>query len=308
MNFPRVNILLATYNGEKYLEAQLDSLVKQTYENICIYIRDDGSKDNTVDLIKNYIENNHTKKQIILLDNDGVNLRCPKSFYEIFARCDTAEFYALCDQDDLWYPDKVMWAVNALKNENQDIPLLYYTGCDYSDTDGNLIRKSPEQKEKLVLSDVLYYTPGSGFTIMINEKARQELILKVTPGAELHDRWLIRGAVLIGKVIYDNRSSASHIRHEAAVTAGDSGNGNLIKNFIKSELCGTDSILEKEALLYFEQVFSQCLSHKDKRIINIFSGKNNIGNWFQKVFFMHRLRRRLSGEIALRLLFFIGKI
>ena len=58
MSQPKVNILLATYNGEKFLKTQLDSLIEQTYENIDIYVRDDCSTDNTVEFIKNYIESN----------------------------------------------------------------------------------------------------------------------------------------------------------------------------------------------------------------------------------------------------------
>lgn len=308
MDSPKVNILLATYNGEKYLKAQLDSLIAQTYENIDIYIRDDGSKDHTVAVIEEYIRNNESGKKIILLDNNGVNLRCPKSFYAIFAACEPADYYSMCDQDDLWYPDKVKWAVEALERERQDIPLLYYTACDYSDNGGNLIRRSPKQKETLSLSDVLYYTPGSGFTMVMNETARQELLLDVTPGPELHDRWLIRAAVLTGKVIYDERSSASHIRHEEAVTAGDAGNGNLLRNFIRSELCGDDAIHEKEALGYFAEVFSDRLGEPNKKLLTLFASPNSVGRWFRKVFYPKRLRTRLAGELVLRLLFFVGKI
>ena len=114
MSQPKVNILLATYNGEKFLKTQLDSLIEQTYENIDIYVRDDCSTDNTVEFIKNYIESNKSGKRIILLENNGVNLRPPKSFYQIARECEPAEYYAFCDQDDVWYPDKIKWAVEEL--------------------------------------------------------------------------------------------------------------------------------------------------------------------------------------------------
>lgn len=305
---PHVNIILATYNGERYIRHQLDTLIEQTYENITIYIRDDGSKDGTVDIIKEYIENNTSKKKIVLLDNGGINLRCPGSFYEILKKCEPADYYSLCDQDDEWYPDKVKWAVERLEKENKDQVLLYYTASDYKTSEGEFIRRSPLQKEKLELSDVLYYTPGSGFTIVFNETARQELLLKVQPGPELHDRWLIRGAVLKGRVIYDQRSSATHIRHENAVTSGDAGNGNLIANFVKAELMGDDAQKEKQALRYFYEVFEASMSIKDKKMFKLFTEKNSVGKWCKKVFYPKRLRTRLAGEIALRMLFFMGRI
>lgn len=303
---PKVNIILATYNGERFIEQQLDSIVNQTYDNIDIYVRDDGSKDDTVQLIRNYSKN--CKRNIFILDNGGVNLKCPGSFYEILRNCGEAEYYALCDQDDVWYPQKIEWAVERLQKEAQNIPLLYYTACDYSTENGEVIRKSPKQKEEMSFDNVLFYTPGSGFTMVLNDKARQEFVMNVKPGPELHDRWLARCAVCFGKLLYDERSSASHIRHEGAVTAGDAGNNSLIVNFVKSELCGDDSIKEKEALKYFYELFGTKLTEENRHILELFSQKNSFSRWWKKVFYPHRLRTRIPGEIALRMLFFIGKI
>lgn len=308
MNNPKVNILMATYNGSKYIEAQLDSIIQQTYDNIDIYIRDDGSTDNTVQVIEEYIQQNKSNKKIVLLDNQGQNLGCPYSFYEIFRRCEPAKYYSMCDQDDVWYPEKIAWAVERLEQEDDNHVLVYYTASDYSDADGNLIRKSPQQKEHLRLTDVLYYTPGSGFTMLINEAAREKLLLDVELGPELHDRWLIRGGVCFGKVIYESRSTASHIRHESAVTAGDAGNMNLLLNFVKSELAGDDAKKEKEALRFFEKTFAKELGKEEQKILRTFTKKNSLVGWFQKVFYPKRLRTRLGGELALRFLFAIGRI
>lgn len=332
---PKVNIILAVYNGEKYLQKQLDSLLAQTYENITIYIRDDGSTDGTVAFLRKYMEAHGGEKKIILLEPDGRNLKCPGSFYEILRKCEKADYYSLCDQDDYWYPDKVAWAVERLeqeknKKEKQDIKadrpkkagpdeqengaeqeevLVYYSASDYLAADDSFIRKSPLQKEKLLLEDTLYYTPGSGFTLVFNEKARQQLIFEHTPGRELHDRWLLRGAACFGKALYDPRSTAAHIRHEDAVTAGDADNRNLILNFIQNELCGGGAGKEKEALKYFYHTFRSELSQKECKTLELFAGDRNTPvTWLKKVFFPKRLRRRLPGEIALRILFFLGRI
>ena len=113
------------YNGEKFLKTQLDSLIEQTYENIDIYVRDDCSTDNTVEFIKNYIESNKSGKRIILLENNGVNLRPPKSFYQIARECEPAEYYAFCDQDDVWYPDKIKWGLKNLRRKKIQINLWF---------------------------------------------------------------------------------------------------------------------------------------------------------------------------------------
>ena len=129
---PTVNILLATYNGSKHIRKQLDSLLAQTYPHITIYIRDDGSQDNTVEIVKKYIADNSSTKKITLLDNDGVNLGCPASFYQILKECKTADYYAFCDQDDVWYPDKIKWAVEKLSKSPQKVkPLVYFSAYEY---------------------------------------------------------------------------------------------------------------------------------------------------------------------------------
>lgn len=309
LNNKKVNIILAVYNGEKHLNKQLDSLIEQTYDNIDIYIRDDGSSDGTVEFIRNYIKANKSNKNIVLMEPDGRNLRCPGSFYEIIRRCEPADYYALCDQDDYWYPEKIEWAVEMLAKENNDELLVYYSACDYKYEDGSFIRKSPKQKDNLVLRDVLYYTPGSGFTIVFNDVARNKMVVECNPGSELHDRWLLRGAACFGKAIYDERSTAAHIRHEEAVTAGDSDNMSLVTHFVKEELMGDSAKDEKKALQHFFKTFKDELSDKDIKTLKLFCyKKNKLGIRFRKFFYPTRLRQRIPGEIALRILFLLGRI
>lgn len=304
---PKVNVLLATYNGEKYLRRQLDSVIAQTYDNIDIYIRDDGSSDRTVDIIKEYAGRKYTGRRIIYIESDGKNLRCPGSFYEIARCCDDADYYAFCDQDDEWYPEKIEWAVIRLQEENKKELTVYYTASDYLEEDGTFIRKSPPQKDTLTVTDVMYYTPGSGFTIVFNDIARRKLILDCNPGDELHDRWMLRGAACFGKAIYDPRSSAAHIRHAGAVTAGDSDNGSLLANFVKNELMGKDAREEKRKLRYFARTFWDDLGKEERKKLELFCRKKNTpALWAKKVFYRRRLRQRLGGELALRILFICG--
>lgn len=306
---PNVHILLATYNGSKYIREQLDSLLAQTYPNISIYIRDDGSNDNTVSILQDYIANNTSSREIILLENNGHNLGCPASFYQLLKECSPADYYAFCDQDDIWYPDKIKWAVEKLESESpKDKPCVYFSGYEYYTDTGEFLRHSPAQKKHITLTDVLYYTPASGFVIVFNERARQELILKVAPGKELHDRWLLRGAACFGTIISDPRRSATHIRHSDAVTAEDSSDSNLLRSFLKNEIGGTAMTDSKKYLAYFQQVFQEKLSASDRKTLALFTAPNTPMRQIRKLFYPKRLRARLAGEIAIRILFLIGKI
>ncbi len=305
---PKVNILLATYNGEKFIKKQLQSISEQSYENISVYIRDDGSSDNTLYIIKDFIDNNKTKKTFKIIENNGINLKCPASFYEITKNCETADYYSWCDQDDLWYPDKIKCAIEKLEQENSEQVLVYYSACDYQDEFGNVIRKSPEQPQNIKLNNILYYTPGSGFTMLFNEKARQELILNVNLGSELHDRWLLRGGVCFGKVLYEKKSTAAHIRHSQAVTAEDSTNTNLIKHIIKNEILGDILKKQKNDLKYFYNIYIDELSTDDKKCIELFCSSNTLFRQIKKIFYPKRLRTRIMGEIILRIYFIMWLI
>lgn len=304
-----VNILLATYNGSKYIKKQLDSLLAQSYPNVAIYIRDDGSTDDTISIIQDYISTNSSSKKIILLENHGINLGCPASFYQILKECDAADYYAFCDQDDIWYPDKIAWAVEKLENSSQkDRPCVYFSAYEYYTDTGEFLRHSPAQREHIRLCDVLYYTPASGFVIVFNESARQEFILKVNPGKELHDRWIIRSAACLGTIIYDTRNSATHIRHSDAVTAEDSSDSNLIRSFLQNEIGGTAMTDSKQYLIHFYNTFQDKLSESDKKTLQLFTAPNSFPRQLRKLFYPKRLRARFAGEIAIRILFFIGKI
>ena len=308
-DFPHVNILLATYNGSKYLKEQLDSLLAQSYPNITIYIRDDGSTDDTIAILKKYMADSSSSRKIILLDNQGDNLRCPGSFYEILRNCSPADYYAFCDQDDIWYPDKIKWAVEKLESQaNRHIPTAYFSAYEYYSDTGEFLHHSPTQKSHIHLTDVLYYTPASGFVIVFNEAARQQLILNVDPGEELHDRWLLRSAACFGKIIYDPRSSASHIRHSNAVTAEDSTDSSLIRSFLRNEIAGTAMTDSKLYLKHFQTVFADRLSDSEQKTLTLFTAPNNLPRQIRKLFYPKRLRARLAGEVAIRILFLIGKI
>ncbi len=310
---PTVKIALATYNGSKYICRQLDSLLAQTYPNLEIYIRDDGSTDGTVQILEEYIARNTTDKKITLLENNGKNLGCPASFYQIIRECGSADYYAFCDQDDIWYPDKVKWAVERLQESKKEsagteFPCVYFSACDYYTEEGEFLRHSPVWTGEVGLTDVLYYTPASGFLLVFNEAARQELVLGVDPGRELHDRWLLRGAACFGKVIPDSRCTAAHIRHSKAVTAEDSSNSNLVRSFLKNEICGTAMTDSKGDLGYFLCAFQERLSKSQRKVLELFAAPNRFGRQIRKLFYPKRLRVRLAGEAAIRILFLIGKI
>jgi len=124
----KVAILLATYNGSEYIREFLESLIAQTYADFKLIVRDDGSTDDTLEIIRSHSSG-------IKLDFIETNVRLgpAKSFFELLTQApDDFDFYFFADQDDYWHKSKVERAVNKLSAENENIA-LYCSRLEYVD-------------------------------------------------------------------------------------------------------------------------------------------------------------------------------
>lgn len=110
-------ILLATFNGEKFIDEQIRSILSQTYRSFDVYIRDDGSNDDTVSIINYYAENYPNIK--ILKSNEQTG-SAAANFYRLIqsVNLDNYDFFAFCDQDDIWMPDKLNRAILSIESNN----------------------------------------------------------------------------------------------------------------------------------------------------------------------------------------------
>lgn len=191
-----LDILLSTYNGEKYLRQQIDSIISQDYTNWRLLIRDDGSKDNTLEIVNDYCRQ-FPNKIVLLKDNKG-NIGCTKSF-ESLMYASMAPYIMFCDQDDVWLPNKISKTIAAVKQaeENGTIPVIAH--CDQKVVDSNLnvldesfinysqINIELYKKNPLFLV-ISNYIPGC--TICMNNAAKQ-ISLPIGSSAMMHDCWII---------------------------------------------------------------------------------------------------------------------
>ena len=129
-----VDILLATYNGEKYLKCQLDSLLNQTYRNIRILINDDCSTDRTVEILKEY----EKKDSRVQVNYNEKNIGSIKNFENLLTRVES-KYFMLSDQDDYWMPEKVEKSLKKIINDNAD---LVFTDLEAVDEDLKTITQS----------------------------------------------------------------------------------------------------------------------------------------------------------------------
>ncbi len=218
-------ILLAAYNGEKYLKEQLDSIVGQTFTDWALFINDDGSTDSTPEILRQY--QNMYPDQIFLSENTSGTHGATGNFADLFAKVSGYEYYAFCDQDDRWEPEKLSEMIHFLKNcqKKYDGPLLAYCTLRITDQDMNPICDSLEtythaalgQKQhyrKLLLAN---YVPGCA--MVFNDKLK-DLVSSYPKEIDLHDWWILLLCAAFGRIVRKNDTPLSNYRQHSCNTLG----------------------------------------------------------------------------------------
>ena len=178
-DMPTVAVIMSTYNGEKFLAEQLDSILAQDGVHVELYIRDDGSKDNTREILSSYAE----KYANIHLDF-GENMGYAKSFITELRAASGCGYYAFSDQDDYWKQEKLITAVNAIQQKEavrgKDILVLWYSNLYVADEALNIIRKTKLDKRVLSLEGMTLRQSLAGCTMVMNSALRKIIVSKVT--------------------------------------------------------------------------------------------------------------------------------
>jgi len=218
---PLIAILLCTYNGEKFLAEQLDSLESQNHQNWVLYVSDDGSNDQTIKILQQYQMKWPLGKLII---RKGPQKGYCQNFLSL--ACDPeikADYYAFCDQDDVWLPEKLSIALQAiLGRQNIYIPFLYCGRTQYVAGDLSIIGASPLFVFPPSFRNALVQSIAGGNTMVFNLSAK--LLIEKAGAVDVpsHDWWvyqLISGAD--GDVLYDPIPYVLYRQHDGAVIGGN---------------------------------------------------------------------------------------
>lgn len=206
----KVLILMATYNGAKYLDEQIQSLIEQKNVQVDILVRDDGSTDNTIEVLNKWKEQNKLEWY------KGKHLNVQFGFYDLMERARTrdVDYLAFCDQDDVWDLDKLCIAVEKLEKLcNKSMPALYYCGQRLVDENMKFIadhklNKYRNLRTRFVLSDI------AGCTAVFN-KALLYKVLEYKPTYMLmHDTWVLKVCLAVGgNVIVDPEPHMNYRQH-----------------------------------------------------------------------------------------------
>lgn len=298
----KVAIVLSTYNGEKYLREQIDSILNQTYKNFELIVRDDGSKDSTVAIIKEYIEK--SDKEITLIE--GKNLGFIKSFFDLLKRAD-ADYYSFADQDDIWMPNKIELAVNSLNKLDNTKPNMAFSNVDYYDTEMNFMGKGDNEGKNPSFLNSLYECINQGMTMVINKKARDYIINNIPEKCFFHDWWTYMICTGFGNVVQDDVVTVKYRRAKTNATVEGQGKITLLVWRIKKLFLGDGMKDIKKQITIFKNLFYKDLSDENKKILNTFEGeKYNFFRALKKTFYPKKIRRKLIDDLSVRLFFLLG--
>lgn len=204
----RVCIILSTYNGKKYVCQQLDSIFQSAEDmDIFLYVRDDGSKDDTIQILEEYGKKNNVEIKI----DAGENAGSARSFLLAIRNCPKADYYAFCDQDDVWLPKKIATAVKQIGDTEQ--PILWCS--DYQVTDANLNVILPSALKQPIQDDVrsMFYNNVPGCTMVFNWALMQKMRMIEISEIRMHDIMAMNVALITGEIYFEKNPFVLYRQH-----------------------------------------------------------------------------------------------
>lgn len=294
-----VLVLMSTYNGEKYIVEQIDSILNQKGVLVQLLIRDDGSKDKTVEIIQKYCEKNARVHFY-----QGENLKPAKSFMDLLQNAPDSTFYAFSDQDDVWDVDKLRIGVSYLKKLDLTKPAMYFSNLKVVDSELNFCRMShtKSQYQENKYSALVEYMP-SGCTMIFNKQLVDMTNLKTPKWCSMHDVWMYLICMFFGSTIYDFEGHISYRQHDNNVMgAYKKKDLDLYIRRIKRVLDRSQQPKFKNALNFY-QCYGGYLSEKDKeKVLEIVNYKKSFSNWMKLLFDKELRATTFSRDFRNRLL------
>lgn len=215
-NKEKIAILLSTYNGEKYITEQLQSLLNQPLQAFTIYIRDDGSVDNTLKICQRFRQLNPSK--IVITEDNKGNIGARRSFEALLCSIEST-YYMFCDQDDVWLSHKVSDSLEFFESKliDDDKPMLIYTDAMIVDSELAVMHASlinyQGKNPNLTFKNSIFNGVALGCTIFFNYALR-EVACPISEHAVMHDSWITKVAITVGEVHYLEVPTIQYRQHD----------------------------------------------------------------------------------------------
>lgn len=208
---PQVTILMCTYNGARFLRAQLTSIEQQTHVNWRLVVSDDGSSDETLDILRNFAARISQPVEL----RRGPQRGAAANFMALAADPSIeGELFTFCDQDDVWHADKLSRALSWVKSSPADVPVAYGARTRLIDAQGEEIGWSPLFRRTPTFANALVQSIAGGNTMMFNRAAKRLMERAGAVDVVSHDWWayqLVTGHG--GSFHYDREPRLDYCQH-----------------------------------------------------------------------------------------------
>ncbi|MBR2318541.1 MAG: glycosyltransferase family 2 protein [Bacteroidaceae bacterium] len=271
-----VCVLLSTYNGEKYLKEQLYSLYEQQGVGISLLVRDDGSTDSTHTILDAELSAGR------LVWYTGENLKPAFSFWNLLQNASETQYYAFCDQDDVWDADKLKVATDMLSAAG-DVPALYFCQTRLVDASLNEI-ESVKISPLLTYAEALVYHFVTGCTMVMNNAMRKVLLQYTPEFIRMHDIWIYDVAMAVdAKVFFDPNPHISYRQHGNNVI----GQANSVKAVWKNRIARLrkNECIRSRLAKELQKGYSSAMSPENRALTDLVANyKESFTSWMRLLF------------------------
>lgn len=213
---PKVVVVMSTFNGEKYLARQLDTIFSQTEKDLLLYVRDDGSHDSTLLILSEY-----SKKNRIIVER-GENVGAKYSFMIALKNAPAADYYVFSDQDDVWEERKIEYGLAKIAQYDVKKPILYHSRLNLVDENENFISQSRKYCNRSFLRGET--SNVTGCTMIINNILKKMLDYHLPVYFPMHDAWIHEVCRAVdGCVISDDNAYIGYRQHSENVVGNHKG-------------------------------------------------------------------------------------
>ena len=219
----KIMVLLSTYNGEKYISDQIESVLCQQGVDVHIVARDDGSQDETINILKRI----STLENITVIE--GQNIGVVGSFFTLMheAVCHNFDYFAFCDQDDVWKNDKLKVATDILSGHGNE-PALYMSSFQMVDENLHSIQTNMS-RPNISVEGAFASNCATGCTMVFNKKLLEKSLLSNYNDTLMHDYWMYMVCLLTGGCVYYDETPHIYYRQHGNNVIGGKGDSFLSK-------------------------------------------------------------------------------
>ena len=305
MENKNVLVLMSTYNGEKYLSEQINSILNQkTSHTISLLVRDDGSTDGTKEILESYRKKYAESKKIECIY--GQNIGYIKSFFELINKAGDYDYYFLSDQDDIWLEDKIDSALNMIGQQTADVPVLY--ACPSFLMYQNGINGTTQKKIREI---TLYNTIIQNILPGHNQAFNKALLNTLKNDVDcskifVHDSYITNVAQIKGKIFFDNTPHTLYRQHGS----NELGYRQNIFLWIRDRLKrvrNNDSKKYAKQINYIYDKFKDSMNKEEqKEVYNFICSQKKVISRLAFVIKTKLYRQRKSETILFKMLYLFG--